>query len=80
MKRVDKEESRNQVATTHMQLAGARAQLRVLGKGLRRTSDVIGRAVAAYQESKQLLAQIEMAERGHARQLRAAQPINDGSD
>jgi hypothetical protein len=44
------------------------------------TSDVIRRAVAAYQESEKLLAQIEMAERGHALQLRGAQPINDGSD
>jgi hypothetical protein len=59
----DEAESSRQVASTDMQLASHTAHLRSLGDGLFRTRHLIHRAVAAYEQSKKLLAQIELAER-----------------
>jgi hypothetical protein len=70
----DEDEPLRQVASTDMQLAGDAAHLRSLGDGLSRTRHIIHRAVAAYEQSRNLLAQIELAER----KLRRRQgPRND---
>jgi hypothetical protein len=50
------------IACTDMQFVGDVAHLRSLGDGLFRTRHVIHRAIAAYEQSKRLLAQIELAE------------------
>jgi len=56
-----------QVACTDMQFVGEVAHLRSLGDGLFRTRHVIHRAIAAYEQSKRLLAQIELAESNRRR-------------
>jgi hypothetical protein len=63
MNRLGKDESIHQFATTTMQLVGDIAHLRSLGAGLFGTRHVIHRAIAAYEQSKELLAQIELTER-----------------
>jgi hypothetical protein len=63
MKPLEDDQSFRQVASADMQLAGDAAHLRSLGDGLFRTRDIIHRGIAAYEQSKRLLAQIELAER-----------------
>ena len=60
---LDEDESFHHLATTNMQLAGDIAHLRSLGDGLFRTRYANHRVVAAREQSKNLLAQIELAER-----------------
>jgi hypothetical protein len=63
MNSFDQEEFFDQLAAANGQLAGDFAHLRALGAGLFRTRQIIRRAVAAYEQSKELLAQIERWER-----------------
>lgn len=63
MNRLDEDESFHQFAATTMQLVGDIAHLRSPGAGLVRTRHVIHHAIAAYEQSKELLAQIDLTER-----------------
>jgi hypothetical protein len=63
MNALGRDEGFHQLATTDMQLHGDIAHLRSLGAGLFRTRDIIHHAVAAYEQSRTLLAQIELPER-----------------
>lgn len=68
MSPLDTDESFRDVVGAEMRrVVGDVAHLRSLGDGLSRTRDILHRAIAAYEQSRQLLMQIELAERKQRR-------------